>query len=364
MDTIPNNTQSKWLNKWRIFLFISCVFLAVVTFYVKNHLQSESDKTLVPQKINVKQLRELKNSQNDVQGSKTNSATNQHKSDTAIGKFKDIPVKNQIPTSFYDPEYKPGEGLETFLYNTAKLTDLKLKKITPTVSISLTNSQTPDKTITSQEFSIRWEGQILIPQTKDTSFFVSGDNAITKLWIDDRQLIFSQLHQNEVETEIFLTEGQRYDIKIEALKAKKDASFKFELLWNANGTKEPIPTKNLFAYKQPALIDIIFADTNQTYGLKVARSGMYYPWIKAYTNTKSSDTLLLKIDGKKYLVDLPSTSNQWLWLRPSLIEETSQNKVATAYIARGERVLEVQKLEPLLKIERIIFTDGAEYKPK
>jgi hypothetical protein len=286
-----------------------------------------------------------------------------------VGQNFEIPLRNQVQTSYFDPVYKPGDGLEGYYHNNRSLSDLKLKRTDKIIKLRVPAGSTPNKLITSTDYSVRWEGQIYALVTSDYNFYLSGNNSVVKLWIENTQLSFAQLRGEDVAIPIHLEEKQRYDIKIEVYAPRSDFESTFELLWDYQGqTKTAVPTANLFTQKLPAMFDLSirnedFVDGKAEYGLKVARSGFYYPWVKVFTGGKDRDTFEMQIDDRFYVFELPSTAMQWLWLKPSLIESTTQNKVATAYITRGNRVLTISKLEPNIKIERMILVDSAEYSP-
>ncbi len=361
----------KWLTPARLFLFVLCIVLAVVTVFIKSSIE----KKLSPEKNSINPKQEIDSKGNSVKGASlqdSNSTVPQSDSIYTPGKVGqgfEIPVRNQIQTSYFDPIYKPGDGLEGYYHNNRTFNDLRLKKTDKIINLKVPAGSTPNKLITSTEYSVRWEGQIYAPTTSDYNFYLSGDNAVIKLWIENTQLSFAQLRGQDVVIPVHLEEKQRYDIKIEMYAPRTDFESTFQLMWDYQGqTKIAVPTSNLFTQKLPAMFDLSirnedFTEGKAQYGLKVARSGFYYPWVKVYTGSKDRDTFEMQIDDKYYVFELPSTASQWLWLKPSLIESTTQNKVATAYIARGNRVLSISKLEPNIKIERMILVDSVEYAP-
>jgi len=105
------------------------------------------------------------------------------------------------------------------------------------------------------EFSIRWQGQIFIPETGDYEFIVESENGVRLFVNDPRKPLCDAwvssgsdtIHRNQ----IHLLGGRRYQIRLEFFRYKqKTASIK--LKWKRpQHVEELIPTRFLFTDRTP-----------------------------------------------------------------------------------------------------------------
>ncbi len=127
----------------------------------------------------------------------------------------------------------------------------------------------PDKFDPSQ-FSIRWEGSVLAPETGEYEFIVNTDHAV-RLWVNDnRQPLIDRWVKSGSDTEfrgsLFLLAGRAYPLRLEFSKAKQgvDDSKKMKdkpqvkasvaLLWKLpKRTAEIIPARNLSPSRVPEM---------------------------------------------------------------------------------------------------------------
>jgi mono/diheme cytochrome c family protein len=113
------------------------------------------------------------------------------------------------------------------------------------------------------EYSIRWSGSLLAPDTGEYTFVVKSDQAV-KLWVNGGQPIVNALvksgNQTEYTAAVPLTGGRVYDLRLEfskALQGVKDKKPKptpafVRLEWKPpHGAQEPIPARVLSPHPAP-----------------------------------------------------------------------------------------------------------------
>jgi cytochrome c553 len=100
-----------------------------------------------------------------------------------------------------------------------------LERVDPTVHFDFgTASPLPEK-IQADQFSIRWQGSVLAPETGTYEFIVRTEHA-TRLWVNDldRPLIdalVKSINDTEHHASIFLLGGRVYPLRLEFSKAKQ-----------------------------------------------------------------------------------------------------------------------------------------------
>src|ERR1051326_8383253 len=101
---------------------------------------------------------------------------------------------------------------------------LALERTAPQVNFDFgTNTPAPGK-IEPHEFSIRWTGSLLAPDTGEDEFVVPTEHA-ARLWVNDpaRPLIDAWVksgHDTEYRATLFLVAGRVYPLRLEFTKAK------------------------------------------------------------------------------------------------------------------------------------------------
>jgi len=111
-----------------------------------------------------------------------------------------------------------------------------------------TNSPAPNK-INAEEFSVRWQGSVLAPETGDYEFIVKTPNGV-RLWVndDDRALVDASVASgdvNEHSGRLSLLEGRTYPIRLEFFKSK-DKTTSIALLWQPpRGVRKLLPPRDL-----------------------------------------------------------------------------------------------------------------------
>jgi cytochrome c553 len=110
-------------------------------------------------------------------------------------------------------------------------------------------SPEPEK-IGAEEFSIRWEGGVLAPDTGDYEFVVRTENAF-RLWVNNpnQPLIDAWVRSGdgtEFRETIRLLGGRVYPLKLEFFKSKREKTSSISLQWKPpHHTEEVIPERNL-----------------------------------------------------------------------------------------------------------------------
>ncbi len=144
-----------------------------------------------------------------------------------------------------------------------------------------------------KEFSIRWSGSILIPETGDYTFIVKSDQSV-RLWVNDLKKPIADGYvksgsDNEYAATLFLLGGRTYSIRVDfskALQGVKDKNPKskpasVELLWQPpQGAVETIPARVL----SPLASTEIYVDST-----KFPPDDRSYGWERGTTVSKAWD---------------------------------------------------------------------------
>ncbi len=110
----------------------------------------------------------------------------------------------------------------------------------------------PDAKIKPEEFSIRWQGSVLAPETGDYEFIIKTENGV-RLWVNDQEhpLIDGWVRSGvgvEERGTIRLLAGRAYPLRLEFFKSKeaKEKTAAIALEWKPpTGVAGPIPPQNL-----------------------------------------------------------------------------------------------------------------------
>jgi hypothetical protein len=116
----------------------------------------------------------------------------------------------------------------------------------------------PDPKIKPEEFSIRWQGSVLAPETGDYEFIVRAENGL-RLWVNDeaKPLIDAEVRSGkmiELSGTIRLLGGRAYPIRLDFFKSKeaKEKTAAVALEWKPPyGVAGPIPLRNLTPNRFP-----------------------------------------------------------------------------------------------------------------
>lgn len=181
-----------------------------------------------------------------------------------IGSFRPAP-----------PRWDDTRGLRGEYYNARRPQDNKrlIVRTDPEVKFDF-GTKGPDDRFEPHQFSIRWEGSVLAPETGTYEFVVRTEHA-TRLWVNDRRtpLIDAWVksgNETEYRGSVTLLAGRTYQLVLEFSKAKQgvDDSKKkktnpppkpasIALLWKPpHGTAEVIPTRFL-SLPRPAEVFVV-----------------------------------------------------------------------------------------------------------
>jgi cytochrome c553 len=141
--------------------------------------------------------------------------------------------------------------------------DRVLQRIDPEVAFDFADGSPVPGKIDPIEFSIRWNGTLMVPETGEYEFTVRTEHA-ARLWINDTRtpLIDAWVksgNDTEYKASVFLLSGRIYPVRLEYSKAKqgvddsknqkkkpKPAKSSIALLWKPpHGTVAPVPSRCL-----------------------------------------------------------------------------------------------------------------------
>jgi cytochrome c553 len=164
--------------------------------------------------------------------------------------------------SFRGSEARPDErGLKAEYFKTRRQQreDRVIERIDPVVHFDFGGGSPELTQIKPEEFSIRWEGSVLAPDTGEYEFILLTENG-ARLWVNDdrRPLIDAAVKSGKNVTErresIQLLGGRAYPIKLEVFKSKeaKEKRASIALKWKPpNRVDEVIPQRNLLPKRLP-----------------------------------------------------------------------------------------------------------------
>ena len=132
-----------------------------------------------------------------------------------------------------------------------------IERLDPTVAFNFKESSADAKKIDPKEFSIRWQGSLIAPDTGDYELIVKTENA-ARLWInnDNRALIDAWVrsgNDTEFRGTIRLLGGRAYPLRFEFFKSKEKTA-SIALWWKAPyRAAELIPARHLSPQRFPKL---------------------------------------------------------------------------------------------------------------
>jgi hypothetical protein len=188
-----------------------------------------------------------------------------------------------------------GDGLRGEYYDNINLTGLAFNRTNATLDFNW-GSASPDPSIGSNTFSIRWTGQVQ-PQFSETyTFYVSTDDGV-RLWVDNQLLVDNWVDQGTTERagSIALTAYQRYNIKMEYYENAGSAVAR--LLWGSPSMpKSVIPQSQLYSgTNQPLPFRFQFITQATNTELELSLSGVPGDIQQIETSTNLVNWTLLEI---------------------------------------------------------------------
>ena len=147
-----------------------------------------------------------------------------------------------------------GNGLQAQYFNNANLSGVALVQTDASVDFDW-GTGSPDVSISSDQFSVRWSGQIEPEFTESYSFIVNADDG-ARLWVNGQLLIdeFSSGSVVDATGTIDLIQGRKYDVQLEYREDVGEASV--SLQWSsASLAEEVIPAERLFAAQRGSVLE-------------------------------------------------------------------------------------------------------------
>ncbi|MBE9012051.1 pre-peptidase C-terminal domain-containing protein, partial [Pseudanabaenaceae cyanobacterium LEGE 13415] len=133
-------------------------------------------------------------------------------------------------------------GLKAEYFNDPNLTQRSIIRTDPTVDFNW-GRNSPNQAVSSDNFSVRWTGQLSPLYSEAYTFSAEADDRI-RVWINDQLLIDRWEISSALNPTINLDAGQNYDIRVEYAEIGGDASAK--LYWSSpSQTREVIPQSQL-----------------------------------------------------------------------------------------------------------------------
>lgn len=162
-----------------------------------------------------------------------------------------------LATFLGSPSYGNERGLEADYFNSRSFrgNELKIERIDPQVSFAFAEGS-PGEGIQPEEFSIRWNGSVIAPETGMYEFCVKTENGF-RLWVNDQESalidgwVASGGEVLEHREKVKLLGGRAYPLRLEFFKFK-DKTASIELRWTPpGGVDEPIPQRHLYPKRVP-----------------------------------------------------------------------------------------------------------------
>jgi len=138
-----------------------------------------------------------------------------------------------------------GTGLRGDYFDNIDFSNQKLSRTDPTVNFDW-GGGSPDPSMGSDQFSVRWTGQVQAQFSETYTFYTDSDDGI-RLWVNGTQVINNWTDHAPTEDagSISLSAGQKVDIKIEYYENGGGAVAK--LLWSSPSTsKQVVPSSQLY----------------------------------------------------------------------------------------------------------------------
>ncbi|GIW93340.1 MAG: hypothetical protein KatS3mg110_1381 [Pirellulaceae bacterium] len=159
------------------------------------------------------------------------------------------------------PAWDDQRGLEAEYYDgrSFRRDKRQIQRRDPLIDFHFGNESPAPGTIGSEEFAIRWQGGLYVPQTGEYQIAIESDNGV-RLWLNDMNapLIDRWVRSGDERLHratLFLLGGRVYPLRLEFMKFKeKTASVR--LLWRMpHRVLEPIPNRYLSPHRyQPVFV--------------------------------------------------------------------------------------------------------------
>jgi hypothetical protein len=155
------------------------------------------------------------------------------------------------------PSWDEKRGLSAEYYNSRRFDrdERVSERVDPQVSFDFDGDSPDPETIKPEEFSIRWEGSVIAPDTGDYEFIIETENG-ARLWVNDdsRELIDAWVRsgdQTEHRGSVRLLGGRAYPLVLEFFKFKEPTAL-IRLKWKPpRQAEELIPERLLLPREVP-----------------------------------------------------------------------------------------------------------------
>ncbi len=174
-----------------------------------------------------------------------------------------------------------GNGLKGEYFDNLNFTNLVKVRTDENINFNW-GTNAPVTTMGSDEFSVRWTGQIQPLYSETYTFNTVSDDGV-RLWVNGTKVIDNWTEHSSTENSgsIALAAGQRYDIKYEYY--EKDDNAVAKLLWSSpSQSKQIIPKSQLYSVEVDSQ-----APTTPTglYGTVISANQINLNWTSSQDNT-------------------------------------------------------------------------------
>jgi hypothetical protein len=178
-----------------------------------------------------------------------------------------------------------GNGVTGNYFNGMNFETPKFHRTDSTVNFDW-GQGSPNANITTNQFSARWTGQVQPQYTGEYSFHISSDDG-RRLWVNNQLIIDRWVSDVSNNTgKIYLTAGQKYEIKLEYFENGGGANCALEWSSTFQG-REIIPINQLYKNTLP-VINFVTPNNNQNFNIPAS--------VAITTNTSDADGSVAKVE--------------------------------------------------------------------
>jgi hypothetical protein len=204
-----------------------------------------------------------------------------------------------------------GEGLTGVYFNGKNFETGIALQTDPCINFNW-GTASPMEGIDSENFSIRWTGEVMPRYSGDCTFYLTSDDG-SRLWINNELLIDKWDRSHSSQGTISLTAGEKYDLKLEYYDNRSTASCKLE--WASPlHSREVVPQSHLFRDTTATITAL--KNINSFSGLKAypsrAGKGLVTVEVSNYDGNDDVSLTVYDIFGKKLLQQIGRTARQQL----------------------------------------------------
>lgn len=140
-----------------------------------------------------------------------------------------------------------GNGLTGAYYSGTDFGNLLRTQIDPTINFNWGN-YAPNSFVPSDNYSVRWTGQLQAQSTGNYTFYINSDNG-RRLWINDQLIIDGWINNYDMEYSgnLNMTENQKYDFRLDYFESIGGAYCKLEWMNPLQG-RSFIPKSQFYSF--------------------------------------------------------------------------------------------------------------------